>query len=246
MYYPHYKKNNKNVPILKRDEIDVIAEKYAEEFMPQIITNPQAFDIDGFAERYLNLIIDFQYLSHNGTYLGMTVFNNTNKVIIYDPYNNCANYFHADQGTVIIDNSLLRDNQEHRYRFTLGHECGHWIFHKDYFGYNPNQLSLFEADKPYQICREVNQNDSRNFIETWDEARWLEWHADKFSAGILMPKTSICNLLKNSSEMGLYDKVTLLSEVFNVSQEAAYYRLCALKYVNYSVESSEYQQLTLL
>lgn len=42
-------------------------------------------DIDGFAQSYLGLTQDFQYLSHNGIYLGMMIFNDTNKVPVYDP-----------------------------------------------------------------------------------------------------------------------------------------------------------------
>lgn len=72
-------------------------------------------------------------VKRNGVYLGMTVFNDTNKVPIYDPATNRAEYISAKARTVIIDNRLLDENQRHRFRFTLGHEGGHDIFHSGYF-----------------------------------------------------------------------------------------------------------------
>lgn len=153
-----YKKDRSNVPILSKWEIDTIAEKYVMDFMPEIIGHPQEFNVEGFIECYLNLNIDYQYLSNDGRYLGMTVFNDTDSVIVYRPADNCADYLHVDSGTIIIDNSLLNEKQEHRYRFTLGHESGHWIFHREYYGYNRNQMVLFETNDSFIQCRETNKN----------------------------------------------------------------------------------------
>ncbi len=220
--------------------------------MSQILEVPQPFDVDKFSEFYLNLKMDYQYLSNDGRYLGMTVFNDTNKVIVYLPEQHCADYIHVDCGTVIIDNSLLDKNQEHRYRFTLGHECGHWIFHKSYFGYNPNQLMLYEITSPFLKCRETNQNYSYTIQSKWDESRWMEWHADKFSAGLLMPITSVQVLLDQAKIDFLHNSfsefraIRLLSNTFNVSEQAAYLRLCDLGYIQRTRSEEEYQQLSIL
>lgn len=158
MYIPHFKKDHRNIPILSKDNINTISERYVVEFMPEILNCPQPLDIERFIESYLDLQLDYQYLSHDGRYLGMTVFNNTDKVVIYLPEVKQADYLHADQGTIIVDNSLLEINQEHCYRFTLGHESGHWVFHKSHFDYDPNQMTLFEINSPYLQCRSINQN----------------------------------------------------------------------------------------
>ena len=59
--------------------------------------------------------------------------------------------------TVIIDKTLLEENQEHRYRFTMGHEAGHEFLHKEYFAYDPDQITLFdlmgETPAPMVQCR---------------------------------------------------------------------------------------------
>lgn len=58
---------------------------------------------------------------------------------------------------MIIDKTLLEENQEHRYRFTMGHEAGHEFLHKEYFAYDPDQITLFdlmgETPAPMVQCR---------------------------------------------------------------------------------------------
>ena len=71
---------NNGVPILSKAEIDAIGERFVQDFQPEVLTNPSPVDIEGFIEFYLGMTPDYQYLSHNGVYLGMTVFNDTNKV----------------------------------------------------------------------------------------------------------------------------------------------------------------------
>ena len=69
---------NNGVPILSKAEIDAIGERFVQDFQPEVLTNPSPVDIEGFIEFYLGMTPDYQYLSHNGVYLGMTVFNDTN------------------------------------------------------------------------------------------------------------------------------------------------------------------------
>ena len=51
----------------------------------------------------------------------------------------------------------MEENQEHRYRFTMGHEAGHEFLHKEYFAYDPDQITLFdlmgETPAPMVQCR---------------------------------------------------------------------------------------------
>lgn len=250
IYEPHFRKNKKNVPILSKDEIDFFAERYASEFQPNILHEPQPFNIDGFLEQYLGLTLDYQYLSHDGSYLGMTVFNDTDKVIVFLPEQNRADYLHADHGTVIIDNSLLEFPQEHRYRFTMGHEGGHWVFHRAFYGYDPNQLSLFDLNVPYLKCREINSFYLSHNTKNWDESRWMEWQADKFAAAILMPATSVRNLFTGFQFPLTYadasHAIKNVSTTYNVSEQAAYLRLCDLDIIRKPNSDQQYRQLSFL
>ena len=88
MYTPSLRVKNNGVPILSKAEIDAIGERFVQDFQPEVLTNPSPVDIEGFIEFYLGMTPDYQYLSHNGVYLGMTVFNDTNKVPVFDPATN--------------------------------------------------------------------------------------------------------------------------------------------------------------
>lgn len=234
MYYPNIRMRNK-IPILSSDEINCHAEKFIQDFDSDLFEDIHALDVEAFLELYLKVDMEYDYLSCDSSCLGMTVFNNTNKIPVYDKEENRAKYISAHEGTIIVDNSLLEDDQEKRLRFTLGHEAGHWIFHKAFFGYNPGQMSLFEIDTAYTRCRYVNNNYIYRRTENWDDEKWMEWQADKFSACLLMPETSVRKLLTDLhmvEDISIWDgMINIIAEVFNVSRQAAFYRLCDLKYI---------------
>jgi len=72
-------------------------------------------------------------------------------------------------------------NMEGRYNFTLGHETGHYILHKELVA--PVMPSLFEdnaIEKPSGIlCRKSDYKEP------------IEWQADYFSGCVLMQKTKV-------------------------------------------------------
>ena len=110
MYTPSFRVKKNGVPILSKEEIDGIGERYVQDFCPEVLSHPAPVDIESFVENYLGITPDYQYLSHNGIYLGMTVFNDTNKVPVYDPRTGRAEYISAKARTIIIDNRLLEEN----------------------------------------------------------------------------------------------------------------------------------------
>lgn len=84
MYTPRFRTKKNGVSVLSKDEIDIIGERFVADFCPKAVQTPMKIDIDRFVSRHLGMTQDFQYLSHNGVYLGMIIFNNTDKVPIYD------------------------------------------------------------------------------------------------------------------------------------------------------------------
>ena len=243
MYRPDIKRKKSGTPVLSRKQIDIIGENLIREFNPEALKQPQEIDIDLFAQDYLGMEQDFQYLSHCGVYLGMTVFNDTEKVPVYDPQNNCADYISAKAHTVIIDKTLLAENQEHRYRFTMGHEASHEFLHKEYFTYDPNQMTIFdfiEAEPaPMVQCRiDSKKMDSSEKSTCWNDRDWMEWQANALSSAMLMPKSMVelvVNQVKRKQcpkHLLAYFSIMKVSEVFNVSFEAAMYRLKQLGHVD--------------
>ena len=81
---------------------------------------------------------------------------------------------------VAVDESLdptLNPKMEGRYRFTLGHEVGHWQLHRHlYPGLDQGVLfpGLAQEEEPFVICR-AGDFDSK------------EWQANQFAAYLLMP-----------------------------------------------------------
>lgn len=239
------RRKKSGVPILSKDQIDDIGEALVADFCPEAMRYPQPINIDLFAQDYLQMEMDYQYLSHCGIYLGMTVFNDTNKVVVYDPDKNRAEYISAKAGTIIIDNNLLEEKQEHRYRFTMGHEApGHGILHKEYFHYDPNQLTLFDmSDKVMIQCRTDGKQKRKKDQRFWTDIDWMEWQADGMSAATLMPKKMVLlvvndrrpHLLGQTDEEAAHNLADHVSDVFNVSSEAAFYRLRSLGLINKSI-----------
>ena len=230
MYKPTFRMSKTRVPLLRKDDIDTLGECLVADFCPQALSRPMEIDIDRFVTSYLGLEQDFQYLSHCGVYLGMTVFNDTDKVPVYNPRLNRAEYVSARAGTVIIDNSLLEKKQEHRYRFTVGHEGSHSILHTGYFGCSSNRESISEPDYvPIIQCRMNNPEGNKKPVSLWTDVDRMEWQADRLSSAILMPKSMVLKMVAALSSRayawlpGLY--VYEMSHEFNVSCSAAEYRL---------------------
>lgn len=240
---PPYNQKRNGVPILSAAELEKIGEALVSDFCPEVLSEPQEVDIEAFAEIYMELNQDIQYLSHNGVYLGMMVFNDTDRLPVYDPVANEAKYVSESANTVVIDKTLLDDERNiHRYRFTMAHEAaGHAVLHKSYYhrNYNPDQLNLFDDPEPWVQCR-------KDMAEPFagkkkDDIDWMEWQANTLGSTVLMPAISIKILMepyiiKLSDAKGLRrfcinnDMIECVSKVFNVSRQAALIRLKKLGY----------------
>lgn len=235
------------VPVLSRKQIDDIGERLVQDFCPDAMIHPQALDVDLFAQDYLGMEQDYQYLSHCGVYLGMTVFNDTNRVVVFNPEKQQAEYISARAKTIIIDNTLLDEKQEHRYRFTMGHEAaGHGVLHEAYFGYDRNQLSMFDTVNEAAMiqCRTDSSKITTKDKRFWDDHDWMEWQANAMSSAFLMPKKMVETVAqeakgkasRNNPGMAAYFMADAVSEIFNVSNEAALYRLKSLGLVDSGVQ----------
>jgi len=231
MYEPslRYKKNG--VPVISKKEINKIGEDFVRDFCPKALIEPMGINIDRFAEGYLGVTEDFQYLSHCGCYLGMTVFNDTDMVPVYNPETNTAEFISAKAGTIILDNNLLAEDQEHRYRFTVGHEAAHHILHQGYFSYDENQFTLFDERAPMIKCRVDNSKTSNKPVKEWNDHDTMEWQANYLSSAILMPKQMVDLVVESNKDKSYLDIVFLVSKIFNVSVEAAKYRVFDCGYV---------------
>ncbi len=236
MYHPKLSYTQRGIPVISRKQMDAMAENYLRDFCPECLKEPCPIDIDQFAMEYLHLGQDFQYLTKQGVYLGMMVFHDTDRVEVYDEERDEAKYISEKANTIIIDRTLLEPGQEHRYRFTVGHECAHSIFHGPKLS-DPYQeyLNLYYADSEQgtPMMFRCNLSD-REFVKKantlWTDKQWMEWQADAFSSSILMPKSVVKKVVDEISPRTMrYSKrdelIRGVSRVFQVSRKAAEIRL---------------------
>lgn len=225
MYEPTFRRKRNGVPVLSKLEIDYMGEGFVHDFQPEVLEKPGPVDIERFVEFYLGMTIDYQYLSHKGIYLGMTVFHDTDFVPVFFPETNCAEYISAKANTCFIDMQLLDEKQEGRYRFTLGHEGSHCILHTDYYARRREHTQLSAV-----TCRtgmEKKQNDPKR----WSDLETMEWQANRLSAAILMPFRAV-NTVVRDNRGGKKKLIASVSKTFRVSREAADYRLIELGYID--------------
>ncbi len=227
MFKPRFATSHTLVPILSKDAINDIGERLVEDFCPQAMTTPTEIDVDRFITRYLGLEQDFQYLSHCGVFLGMTVFNDTDRVPVFNPDRWEAKYIPVKAGTVIIDNILLEENQEHRYRFTCGHEAAHSILHAEYFKAQAKKAQLSGNGVQMVQCRRSTAQYGKGCRAKTD-SDWLEWQANQLASAILMPKSMVIAKVREAKRIyrnNVNAPMQAVAETFNVSNDAAFYRL---------------------
>jgi len=235
------KKNG--VPVLSRDEIEYVAEAVLQGYKPKLLDNPGVLDVEHFLECYASAEMDYKDLTHDQSILGMTVFNNC-CISVYE--NGKETEIQVDEGTILIDNSLLENDQLRRGRFTLGHEASHWILHRRIFMVNKNQLLLFndlEGEKqPLIKCRITDiECAGKKRLVTDDD--WIEWQANCMASALLMPRKAFTKAVKGKfKSVGIRDGYYLmgtdsvmdwwvdglaydLADIFEVSVTAAKIRL---------------------
>ena len=107
------------------------------------------------------------------------------------------------------DGYAMYINESHpptRKRFTIAHEIGHFILHKD------------EIDAQSEVVDRISGGLMRD-----GQNSDLERQANQFAAALLMPKETFLEMWKKLSP-----NIDLLAEAFGVSAQAASYRLLNL------------------
>jgi Zn-dependent peptidase ImmA (M78 family) len=103
---------------------------------------------------------------------------------------------YVDKRKISIDTSLLPERLEGRLCFTLAHEAGHWVLHRNL------------VDHDYRT-----ESESRNiFCRKRDARKPIEWQADYFASCLLMPEKEV----NRAFEM-VYGEKPLM--IYNVKSE---------------------------
>lgn len=245
-----------NVPILSNDKIDEHAEMLIEGYDSDLLSKPQAIDVEDFAENYLGLHFHFTDLSHNGFIWGRMIFNDA-KIIVYNSETKRPDEEPVDASTIVIDNRLLDEKKEHAFRSTVMHESGHAIYHDEYYYIDFYQLPLEDENEvdhlPYTSCEAksiVGSVGSSRKLRT--DLDWIEHQAKYFSAASLMPRKTMRMLYADPTiqqfcfrEHPGYENdalIAMVSKVYNVSYESAKIRIkeLGLAYISPSPAPDSY------
>ena len=111
MYEPQFRCRSNGVPILSHEDIESDAEMFIRDFDPDVLNNPKEVNIEEFAEFYLGLTPEYNNLTHCGLILGRMVFNDSNKVPVYDADAKRAEYVSATDDEA-VDALLLLTRTE--------------------------------------------------------------------------------------------------------------------------------------
>ena len=195
--------NDQNIRTI--DEIEKLADEFNLTYFSanneNSITLP--VPVEDIAEHYLGYQIDF-----------------VNEGLFSDP--EILGGIDFDENKIYVNASV--EDHDGRYAFTIAHEIGHHVLHRD--SYLKENL---DGEKEI-LCR-----DARNKPR-------IELEADRFAAALLMPAQSVRDILSqvNSSQKvktigqarGLASKIIKEGELNNVSNTAMVNRLIDLKVIS--------------
>ncbi len=226
------KLDSNGIPLLSKNQLERHGEKILHAFSPAVLVNPQPTDLDGLI-RNMGFNLEYQYLSHNKVYLGVTVFDDTDTLPVYNPVLNRAEFISVKKNTIIIEGTLAENPAyEHRERFTLGHEAAHGLIHAEYYrrkaefaGFCDNSGGIYSKSCAPDLSG-VDASGKRLQGEAW-----LEWQANYLAAVLLMPKAAIKNIDFKCNGRWHLELISMMVEAFNVSEQAARVRLASLGYL---------------
>ena len=222
--------------ILKKMDMEHIADMILREHMPMALLDSNVVDIDALAEDALYLTIREMHLESSKKILGLLAFEDVEDVPCLDESGDSIT-IDIPAGTVLLDSSLSEASNKARRRFTLAHECAHWILHRSYHSLT-NQQFRFRVEHPgYIACRSSEIESYQNEDKAKTEKDWEEWQANALASALLMPYHSFrmfvrwllyINEVKRKEYVDYWmhrELVGAVSDRFEVSEQAATIRL---------------------
>lgn len=192
MYYPALRLSATGVPIVSKAQLEHIAERYAQEY--HVALDPEGYRTDAaaFANECLQLKLQYEWLSHNGCYLGMAIYRNDTVIPVYIPEKKAVMYLPVAKGTILIDRSLREGHKRHGEQFTILHECAHQILHWPYYRYLDAVPCREEAAQPAFEPK------------AWTDENRVEWQANYLASALLLPRSALHKMILENDMLGYF------------------------------------------
>ena len=239
-----YKRNG--IPVLSKKQIDAIAEGIVRELMPQNFENvPDATNLQLMWKEMDGWHYAGKYLSSDGSLLGLASFQG-GTIMTFDESRRRSVSFRMPPKTILVDKRLYDPHYEHTFRFTFAHEVGHALFHQRFCEVESNMEAYVEQGSVLAIQDRKERFARMNKYRLQTERDWLEWQANAFASSVLMPVSLVDKIAdrldvrkaKEDPPPGrrhfdpyLTELTDILSDVFNVSFTAAFFRAKELGYL---------------
>lgn len=218
-----------NLYKLTKENKERLAERILQEYSPENLNSAEALNIDWFLEDCLFLTPRTERLSLDNSILGMIAFDKT-EIDCYDSRLRPAKLV-LEEREVVTETRLSGKNDIRRLRHTKAHECSHWILHRRYFSSDKRDYA-FRKNQKHLACRTMDIAENRRIRNIED---LIEWQANSLGASLLMPKdifkevarTEIRShgirrdcLLVSDNRQRMFDIITKVSDIFEVSKRA--------------------------
>lgn len=219
-------------------QLEQEANKLNQEFDAERLVKPKPIDVYDLVDS-IGCTPDWVYLSPDGTYLGMTAYNDgywwawpsdhyekgmmPTKIPVY-------------AGTILIDRTISEGNNPGIENFTVVHECFHQRLHKKCFNNRAAKYQHFCEKKAFRA--ETGNRRNMTAIEI------IEYQANYCAAAFLMPREAVNNIFKEKLGFSklpdrplplnyrVNDIISEMAGLFSVNYTPMKYRLQTLNLVS--------------
>ncbi len=244
-----YDTNDNGIKILSRKQLSGIGMDVLSEYMPKVLKEPCAVDIEKLIEDEFALDIKAKSIYRDDNpVIGMCAFFDGKVEIPSNDPNGRSEVIELYEGNIVVEESLFRLKMYHRLRNTMAHELAHWILHRGYFSPDKGEYSF----RKVVACRESVVNGERKMGNRLSSDNdWLEFQANCLGAALLMPQEPFKRAFKEEcldnhigsdyiisgkDPMAEYLIERSLMNVFKVSKKSAHIRLKELGLLVYGEE----------
>lgn len=165
--------------IFSYDEIDELGEGLIRQYLGADAERTCCVDIEGFATEYLKLPLLYRSFAEQDTDKIGFIADGITPLRIHEDGTSCLCVF--PKGTIVIERSLRRENESGRRRFTISHECAHYLMDKT--------IPAAAFHREFDGERDYTPEDFRNLFS------FHETLIDRMGAALLMPRFMVRNVV---------------------------------------------------